>query len=439
MVKIIPEALKLTSPAQLEAEIERRKSIDQERQALFTRLEKIADRLPGMVFQFQYFLDERRSKFLYCSEGVRNVYDLTVEEVLKEDANKLFNLIYPDDYEFVMNKIVESAKTLELHHYQFRIQLENGDVRWLMVNAKPEQGDDAATTLWHGFIYDITDQKAAEETVTQTCAINQDLENLVRERTLKLQELNDSLAESIEKEVQNNREKDGMLIQQSRLAAMGEMMNNIAHQWRQPLNALNLVLANIEDAHRYEQLTDEYLTQQIAKGDQLIQTMSNTIDDFRVFFKTDGTQETFDVGAALQDTLDIVEASFKNNNIKIEIVADEFINVYAFKGQYRQVMLNILGNAKEALIERHIPNGKVVITLSQEQQLAVVRIQDNAGGIKDDIIQKIFDPYFTTRPQGNGIGLYMSKMIIENNMHGELSVQNTDEGAAFVIKVKMGN
>lgn len=434
LFKIIPQALKLTSPAQLEAEIERRKSIDEERLSLLERVEKIDDRLPGMVFKFKYFQD-KPSYFIYCSEGIKNVFRVTAEEVLR-DANVLFNRIHPEDYDFVLNSIRESAKTLALHYFPFRVLFDNGEIRWLTVNAKPERGEDSST-IWHGFIYDITEQRRAEDVAIQTTAINRDLEKLVQERTAKLQEINDTLAERIEAEVTKNRDKDGILVQQSRLAAMGEMMNNIAHQWRQPLNALNLVLVNIEDAYHYDQLSKEYLQQQIAKGDTLVQTMSTTIDDFRDFFKIDGAQETFDIGFAIQDVIGIVEASFKNHSITIDVIVQEPISVYAFKGQYRQVLLNILGNAKDAMIERSISHGKVVISAEKEKDFAVVRISDNAGGISDDVIQKVFDPYFTTRPQGNGIGLYMSKMIIENNLNGELSVSNTSDGAEFVIKVKM--
>jgi signal transduction histidine kinase len=274
--------------------------------------------------------------------------------------------------------------------------------------------------------------------------LNTSLEQKVQERTVKLQEMNDefrvlneTLSESIEVEVKNSREKDAMLVQQSRLAMMGEMMGNIAHQWRQPINELNLVLANIEDAYRYNDLTETYLHQQVAKGERLVQSMSSTIDDFRNFFKSDDLQQVFEIDHAIKDALGIIESSLKSNHIEVEIHTPQSVSTSGFEGQYRQVILNILGNAKDALLERHVLNGKIVITLAQENDCAVLRIQDNAGGIKDEVIQKIFDPYFTTRPKGNGIGLYMSKRIIENNMHGELRVNNTGEGAEFVIKTKL--
>ena len=274
--------------------------------------------------------------------------------------------------------------------------------------------------------------------------LNESLEERIEDRTAKLQEMNDefrvlneTLAESIEKEVKNSREKDGMLLQQSRLAAMGEMVGNIAHQWRQPINALNLVLINIEDAYRHNALTGDYLQQQIEKGERLVKTMSSTIDDFRNFFKSDGSQETFDIEQSIKEVLNIIEASFKNNGISVEIVVPQPVNTRGFPGQYRQVLLNIFSNAKDALLERRIANAKIVITLAQENEFAVVRVRDNAGGIKADVIEKVFDPYFTTRPQGNGIGLYMSKMIIENNMRGKLTVENTRDGAEFCIQTEI--
>lgn len=249
--------------------------------------------------------------------------------------------------------------------------------------------------------------------------------------------LNDTLEKRVADEVKKNRDKDLLLIQQSRLAAMGEMIGNIAHQWRQPINALSLVLMNIADAYHYNELTEELLNKQVNKGERLVAAMSGTIDDFRNFFKPESSQEIFDINSSVQDVINIVEASCHNNNISIEVVDGSVIKISGFPGQYRQALLNIVGNAKDALVERHCLNGKITIQISRKDKRAVVTISDNAGGIDASIIDKIFDPYFTTRHQGNGIGLYMTKMIIENNMHGELKVASTTEGAAFIIETPL--
>ena len=248
-----------------------------------------------------------------------------------------------------------------------------------------------------------------------------------------LHKLNETLEKRVAEEVRNNRDKDLLMIQQSRLAAMGEMIGNIAHQWRQPINALNLVLMNIGDAYQYNELTKEFLEKQINKGERLVEAMSGTIDDFRNFFKSEHERETFDVNDAVQETINIVEASCRSHNIALEVNDSTPLKIQGFPGQYRQALLNIIGNAKDAIIERKVSQGKIAISLTRQVDKVLVTISDNAGGISEEVIDKIFDPYFTTRPQGNGIGLYMTKMIVENNMHGNLKVRNSKDGAEFTI------
>lgn len=260
-----------------------------------------------------------------------------------------------------------------------------------------------------------------------------------KEAEQNLHILNETLEKRIANEVKNNRDKDLLLIQQSRLAAMGEMIGNIAHQWRQPINALNLVLVNIADAWQCNELTEEFLNKQIKKGERLVAAMSDTIDDFRNFFKPESSLEVFEISNSVQDVINIVEASCRNHNISIEVIDGSVLKILGFPGQYRQALLNIIGNAKDALVERHCVNGKISIQICSSDGKAMVIISDNAGGIDADIIEKIFDPYFTTRMQGNGIGLYMTKMIIENNMHGVVTVVNSSEGAVFIIETPLMN
>jgi signal transduction histidine kinase len=252
-----------------------------------------------------------------------------------------------------------------------------------------------------------------------------------------LHQLNITLENRVAEEVSNNRAKDLLMIQQSRLAAMGEMIGNIAHQWRQPINALNLVLTNIDDAYRHNELTEAFLAKQIKKGEHLVETMSGTIDDFRNFFKSEHRMESFELNQAVDKVINIVEAGCNSHHISLEVHCDRPISIVGLPGQYRQALLNIIGNAKDALVERKVEQGKITVSIVEDNEQALVTIGDNAGGISPDIIDKIFDPYFTTRAQGNGIGLYMTKMIIENDMHGKLTVRNIDGGVEFVINTPL--
>ncbi len=248
-----------------------------------------------------------------------------------------------------------------------------------------------------------------------------------------LKRLNETLEQRVKAEVALNREKDHLLIRQSRLAAMGEMIGNIAHQWRQPLNALGLLLGNMQDAYAYGDLDQQYMDESVGKGRQLIDKMSATIDDFRNFFKPDRAKVRFDLAKVVKDALSVVEFSFQRGNIAVVLEGGPDISIVGFPNEYAQVVLNMLGNAKEAIQERGVKNGKVEVAISRDDDYAYLAIRDNGGGVPDEIMEKIFDPYFTTREKGTGIGLYMSKMIIETNMNGRIEAQNIDEGVEFKI------
>ena len=254
---------------------------------------------------------------------------------------------------------------------------------------------------------------------------------------LALKQLSEDLERRVQEEAAKNREKDHLLIQQSRMAAMGEMIGNIAHQWRQPLNALGLMLANIKDAWQYNELTGDYLIETTTKGGQLVQKMSATIDDFRNFFKPNRDKMAFSPYQAIVDALSIVETSLGNNNIAVRLEIKKDAMALGFPNEYSQVLLNLIGNAKEILLERSVDPGWIRIRLAEEGGMVKVTVADNGGGVPKEIMTRVFDPYFTTRAKGTGIGLYMSKMIIENNMNGEIRVCNTKDGAEFEIAVPM--
>lgn len=253
----------------------------------------------------------------------------------------------------------------------------------------------------------------------------------------QLEELNNTLEERIVAALSDLRHKDQLMITQSRQAAMGEMIGHIAHQWRQPLNALGLVLADIGDAYKFNELDAEYLEQAMINSNRLIQKMSTTISDFSNFFRPDKEIVAFSAQKQINEAVALVEASFRNNNVILLIDAPHDVTLVGFPNEFSQVLLNLLSNAKEAIKISGIATGRVEVGLGICGDQGYVTVRDNGGGIPDAIMDKIYEPYFSTKPMGTGIGLYMSKMIIERNMEGCLSARNIEGGAEFRIAVRV--
>ncbi|HEY4744338.1 MAG TPA: response regulator [Desulfuromonadaceae bacterium] len=234
-----------------------------------------------------------------------------------------------------------------------------------------------------------------------------------------------------------NRQKDRIMMQQSRQAAMGEMIGNIAHQWRQPLNVLGLTIQRVQLFHDMGKFDKEFLAESTAEAMRVINHMSQTIDDFRNFFSPNKERETFTVCEALDNAISLMDVVVDGRQIEIEVEPFDNPIIHGYRNEYSQVLINILMNSKDAFLERRIACPRIHIRILAEGDRSVVTLADNAGGIDEDIIGKIFDPYFTTKgPQkGTGVGLFMSKTIIETNMNGRLTVSNTADGAEFRIEL----
>jgi signal transduction histidine kinase len=265
---------------------------------------------------------------------------------------------------------------------------------------------------------------------------NKYLQTLVDEKVKELNEINIHLEDKIQDAISEIENKNQLLIKQSRHAAMGEMISNIAHQWRQPLNALGLLVQDLREAYYYQELDDDYLDNSIAKATNLLSYMSNTIDDFRNFFKADKQKNIFSIQESINESLAIVSSALQNNGINVALIYKENFMIDGYKREFSQAILNIVNNAKDVLIERSIEHPKIIIRIEKIKEKLVISIEDNGKGINTEIIEKIFEPYFTTKDdtKGTGIGLYMTKTIIEKNMGGKLMVKNTDMGAKFIIE-----
>ena len=247
----------------------------------------------------------------------------------------------------------------------------------------------------------------------------------------KIKELNQSLEDRVKKAVEEISKKDQLLAHQTRLAAMGEMIGAIAHQWRQPLNTLAINIQLLPEYVEENGCDEDALEKFVEKNMEMIFFMSSTIDDFRNFFRDDNKKIIFSVKDALNDTLKLIGAQLKSKKIDVEIQGDNF-EIYGSKTQFQQVLLNLISNAKDAIEENNVKNGKIIINIDSENKN--ISISDNGGGINEKIIYKIFEPYFTTKDvKGSGIGLYMSKTIIEKYFKGKLQVSNIKNGAKFTI------
>jgi signal transduction histidine kinase len=272
------------------------------------------------------------------------------------------------------------------------------------------------------------------------------LERALEISTSELRNFNDTLEERIASEVEKNREKDQKLLTQSRYAGMGEMIGNIAHQWRQPLSAISSTASGMNLQIELHITTEEEIQKAFLKIIEYTTFLTQTIDDFRGYMKEDKEKSSFDVLDVFFKSRSIVEAVYKNNSIELHI-KDKKLNSFSFgfPSELAQVFLNILNNAKDALIEHKKTDRRVYVDIIDEPLFNTIKIIDNAGGIPETIIGKIFDPYFTTKhqSQGTGIGLYMSKDIVEKNMQGDLSVKNVHltidtleyKGACFTISI----
>lgn len=231
--------------------------------------------------------------------------------------------------------------------------------------------------------------------------------------------------------------KTKFIHEQSKLASMGEMLGHISHQWRQPLSEINSVAMKLEIDYKKEQLNAKKLDQHIEKIENITEYMSETIDSFNGYFKSDKSRSKVRLGDTVSKTLSLIEESFINSNIELNAVIDSQEYIEIVESEIIQVLLVVLNNAREAFDVSHQSLKKVTISVTKRKDKHCISVADTAGGIKLYNIAKVFEPYYTSKFESNGvgIGLYMAKMIVEESLNGEIIVENTQEGAQFSILI----
>jgi len=256
--------------------------------------------------------------------------------------------------------------------------------------------------------------------------LNDSLESKIDAKTKELRSLNDSLERRIKIEVENSRKKDQIMFQQAKLASLGEMLQNIAHQWRQPLGALTMIVQSFQSKFLSGKLNEEFIESRVVDAGILAGNMSDTLEDFRTFFDPNKNLKHFSIKKAIEKAIDLTKYQLEKDSIKIKLALNKNIEIYGFKNELIHVVLNLINNSKDALVEKKIDDKKIRIIVKETQANILISVIDNARGIKSDIMQRVFDPYFTTKHQsvGTGVGLYMSKQIVEKHMNGKIWCKN---------------
>lgn len=245
----------------------------------------------------------------------------------------------------------------------------------------------------------------------------------------EIHKLNEAVSQ-LKRALQDSKRKDDVIAQQSKMAAMGEMIGAIAHQWRQPLNELGIRIQNLQYDYEDNLIDEGFIQRFIEENKETIRFMSQTIDDFRNFFRLDKEKERFSAKESIKEVISIQSAQLDNYAIKLTLEGEDFM-INTYRRELQQVILNLINNAKDAILENNPKSKHIIVTVKKP----CILVADNGGGIKEELQERIFEPYFTTKEpeKGTGMGLYVSKMIIENNIQGKLSFKNKKEGSVFTV------
>jgi PAS domain S-box-containing protein len=391
------------------------------------RRKKFVESLLANMGEGVYGVD-KKGLCIWINQKALDMLQFKEYEVLYKNQHELFhhhklsNDVY-DVCECPIHLTLKDRKTRDSEEYFIK---KNGAFLSVHITVAPIDYKNGAIVIFR----DITKIKEYEKS----------LELEVNKKTKELNELNKNLQLKVEEALAKNKQKDILLQQQSRNIAIGEMMSNIAHQWRQPLSAITSSVSGLKLKEEFGILEESDIDNANECVMKNAEFLSTTIDNFRKFFKKDSSKKIFIISNSIKSALNIIQSTYDNFLIQVNLDLDESIDYYGDETLLSQAILNILSNSKDAFVKNNITDKRVTIELKKEDKQIIIKLKDNAGGIDDIIKDKIFDPYFTTKhqSQGTGLGLYMSSQIIQNDFNGFINMYNKEDkdgyGACFVIK-----
>jgi PAS domain S-box-containing protein len=349
-----------------------------------------------------FWIKDTDGKYIACNKRFEELYGAKESEIVGKTDYDFISKEVADSYKEFDQRALSSAVPL---HRQEKVSFSgDGHTEYLLTTK-------TKITKKDGQVYGIL-------------GIGRDI--------TKLKELQDKMQEQVNAQLEEIRTKDTLLLQQSKHAALGEMLGAIAHQWRQPLNTLGIRIQKLKIDYKNGKLDEEFIAKFIDNNKKTIAFMSETIDDFRNFFRVDKRKEQIDAKETISKALSLLHAQLNDNHISYEIIGDSFI-FEGYKGEFQQVVLNIISNAKDALLEHEPLNPHISIVIRGRK----IKIEDNACGIEQATMERIFEPYFTTKEEGKGtgLGLYLSKKIIEDNLGGKIYCETNAGKTSFVIEI----
>jgi len=354
---------------------------------------------------------DTRGVITYASKAFCHISGYDADELI----GKPHNIVrHPDMPKEAFKDMWEHLKAKKMWVGEVKNLRKDGSSYWVVASVFPD--------------YDINNNLIGYVSIRQDINDKKQIENL-----------NSKLQDMVKVEVKKRLEQYDILLRQSKLAAMGEMINAIAHQWRQPLNTVSMVMESLEEF--IEESDDikadiEDATQKVLKQ---VRFMNETIDDFKNFFSPIKNKKAFNLTKAISSMISLLEFQTKKANIKVELI-DETCNncfIYGHENEFKQIVLNLINNSKDAILENKIKNGQIFITISNKDKEFIVEFCDNGGGIKDEIINRVFEQNFTTKGEGGtGIGLYIVKTIVEHSFNGHIELYNKNDGACFKLTLK---
>lgn len=383
-----------------------------ERQRTESSLQTIIDSTAAMIWN-----TDASGKITFASARLTDLLGYDPKDFVGRSLKEVFasEIFYSIEGKMLTDSFIKLVTNgTPVYRLDHRALDAKGNRRWLSTSMTP--------------VYDVSHQ------LIQVVGMSQDIDTQ-KKAEIALSDINQTLEARVREEVEKNQAQERTLQEKSKLASMGEMIGNIAHQWRQPINTLNILLMDLEDAYDHGEVDKKYLHDAVESCNTLVQRMSRTIDDFMNFFRRDKQAANFSLTESLNDCVGLVKDSFQHHRIELALHCQNGVVLSGIAGEFSHAILNLLVNAKESILANNAANGKVSIDVHENENSVEIMITDNGGGIPETIRPKIFDAYFTTKAQGTGIGLYMTRMIIENTMHGSLSVENTQGGARFILRI----